>query len=327
MNKKADCCHLSLTKILWDLWCISSVIGIWPRFIEPRMISTTHLTLPLPNISPDLEGLKILQFSDLHFHSKVSDSFYKRLADKVKKLNPDVICFTGDFLCYGLIDDPLRLQQLLRSFNAPYGCYAVLGNHDYQEYVSIGENGDYDVINSDISTQRKGWKRLLTTTLVTGKKSSRIASVQLNEQLMKLMESQPFELLNNETKRIRIKDSYLNICGLEEYMLGRCRPEKAFLNYSKDDPGIVLVHNPDSLPSLIKYPGDIVLCGHTHGGQVNLPGLCKKFMLAEHQELKRGLHHFNGKKVYINRGIGSVMPFRWFSIPELLLLTLKRKTL
>ena len=107
-------------------------------------------------------------------------------------------------------------------------------------------------------------------------------------------------------------------------MLGRFHPEVAFQSYDSDFPGIILTHNPDSISLLQGYPGEVVLCGHTHGGQVNLPGLSEKFTLLENQKLKKGFWKVGDKLVYINRGLGSVMNFRWFSRPELSLFTLRR---
>ncbi len=147
--------------------------------------------------------------------------------------------------------------------------------------------------------------------------------MKYNEVLENLIKKTPFKLLKNESKRVPIRNSFLNVTGLEEYVTGKFNPSQAFQNYDKNYPGIVLAHNPDGVPSLLNFPGDIILCGHTHGGQVNLPWLWKKFTLMENPELKRGLIKKNGQWIYVNRGLGSVMQFRWFAIPELLFLTLE----
>ena len=68
------------------------------------------------------------------------------------------------------------------------------------------------------------------------------------------------------------------------------------------------------------------MCGHTHGGQVNLPWFWKKFTLMENPQLKRGLVRMLDKWIYINRGVGSIMQFRWFAKPEILLLTLEMQS-
>jgi predicted MPP superfamily phosphohydrolase len=310
-------------KITWDLLCIASGIGIWPRFIEPRLIATTDLRLTLPALPLALKGLKIAQFSDLHFSAASSSHFLRKLTKKIEDFSPDLITFTGDFLCHSHLDDPEQLKKFLRQFHAPYGCYAILGNHDYRHYVSINSRGDYDVIDPHASTVKKGWQRLLTTTSLTGITTPAAAHVELHPGLVALLADTPFKLLHNETCVLPIKSSGLNITGLGEYSAGKCLPAPAFRDYQPEYPGIVLAHNPDSLRLLQNFPGDLILSGHTHGGQVNLPGLCHKFMLLENSSLKRGLLKVANKQIYINRGVGGVMPFRWFSLPEVLLLTLE----
>ena len=106
-------------------------------------------------------------------------------------------------------------------------------------------------------------------------------------------------------------------------MLGRCLPEQAFSSFDKKAPGIVMAHNPDCVPALESYPGDVILCGHTHGGQINIPGIRQKFIMIENQQFTRGLHQAGEKWVYTNRGLGAVMEFRWGSPPEILNLTLE----
>ena len=108
-------------------------------------------------------------------------------------------------------------------------------------------------------------------------------------------------------------------------MLGQCRPEKGFEGYQANYPGIILVHNPDGIKTLQDRPGELILSGHTHGGQVYLPWMWKRFTRLENPAVRRGLYHLDGKWIYVNRGIGSVMKFRWFAVPELLSVTLQRK--
>ena len=316
---------ISLASLCWDAWCCLSIVGIWPRFIEHKLLSKTTLNLKIPNLPKDLQGLKIAQFSDLHLYPKVSDSFLHKIKRKINAFQPDIILFTGDFLCFALPQDLERLQKFFSSFQAPYGCYAILGNHDYAEFISINESGEYDVLNSSAGSFSRIFKRLFTHTTLARKTTARASAVKYNETLEKLLQKTPFKLLKNESILLSIKNSFLNLVGLEEYSTGRCDPAQAFLNCDKRYPGIIMTHNPDSVPSLLKYPGDVILSGHTHGGQVNLPWLWKKFTLMENPHLKRGLFHLEDKWVYVNRGVGSVIPFRWFAMPELLLLTLEEK--
>lgn len=308
----------------WDLWCIASVIGLWPRFIEPRLLSITRLALPIPHLPSDLNGLKILQFSDLHWDRRFSSHLKHKLIRKINRLQPDLIVFTGDFLCRSKLENKEELRRFLSSLQAPCGCFAIMGNHDYECFITVNEEGDYDVESpSEASDIGKGFKRLFSSMTLTGQATAEAKRVGLHQELVDLLSQTPFQLLNNETRLVSFRDSKINVCGLEEYSLGRFNPQKAFQNYDRAYPGIVLSHNPDTIVHLKPYPGDVILAGHTHGGQVNLPFLWKKFTRIEHLEFKSGLKSIGKRWAYINRGLASVMRFRWFAMPELTLLTLQ----
>jgi len=311
------------TNLKLNILSACSIIGIWPRFIEPKLLTTTKLDIILPNVQKSLNGLKILQISDLHFHRHFSRAFANRIIKKSGELAPDIIVFTGDFICHGIVEDRNRLKNFLQQFYAPYGCYAVLGNHDYHGYVSVNQHGDYDVIQSqNKSSLLRAFGRLFCSLTLTGHTTAQAKMLPLNQELIDLLTETSITVLHNQTTTIPIKDGYLNLTGLGEYSLGRCDPNKAFEGRSMD-PGIILMHNPDGTPLLKNFPGDIILCGHTHGGQINLPLIWKKLTLLENPQFKKGLLKVDQKWMYINRGLGGVLPFRLFSPPELLLLTLK----
>lgn len=309
----------------WDAWCIASGIGIWPRYIEPRLLEITRLILPITHLPKELDGFKILQFSDLHWNGCFSKSLQKKMIRKVNALQPDVIVFTGDFICRSKLENPEGLKNTLKALKAKVGCFAILGNHDYDRFVTVNAKGDYDV--EDLSTSSnisKGFKRLFQSTVLTKKVTERAQLVDQHAELIKLLKETPFQLLCNETQQVPYNDSWINICGMEEYSLGKFNPIKAFSDYDERYPGIILSHNPDTLEILKNYPGQIILSGHTHGGQVNLPGLWPRFTLIENLQFKSGLKKVGDKWAYINRGIASVMKFRWFAAPELTLLTLQK---
>lgn len=315
-----------LSGLLWDLWCCISIVGIWPRFIEPNLLFTSKYTIPLPSLDRSLNGLKILLISDLHLNTKTPDYFLKKIIKKVKRNNPDLILFTGDFLCFSEMGNSHRLENFLKDIpNAPSGNYCVLGNHDYEHYAYINEEGDYDISfkTESKSIFKKGFKRIFKKIPLTGKITERAKLNKPNNELIKLLENTPFKLLHNHTEIIKIGDSYLNISGLGEYMTGNLNAEKTFSNYQNEYPGIILVHNPDGIRLINKYPGDIILSGHTHGGQINLPFISNKFVLLENLKYKKGYFNEKNKHIYVSRGLGSVFHFRWFSPPELTIFELK----
>ena len=316
--------NFPLTDYLWDLWCVISVVGIWPRFIEPKLLLSNSLNIAIPNLPQPLENFKILQFSDLHLNPSLSNRFLAKILKSMKVFKPDLIAFTGDFLCYSEFGDKERLLTFLNSFDAPYGCYAILGNHDYDAPVSINDKGDYDLINNKNSQFSKGISRLLFKGKLSGKFTPAVKKIGFNGELISLLKETPFKLLHNQTIQIPIGESFLNVTGLGDYSLGRSLPDTAFKNYKAKFPGIILSHNPDAFPSLKTYPGDLVLSGHTHGAQINLPWIWKKLSLMEYPEYKVGIHTLEKKKLYISSGVGSIAPFRWFSPPEVVQITLQR---
>jgi len=307
---------------LWDVACVASIIGIWPRFVEPNLLRTTALRVPLKHLPKQLNGLRIVQFSDLHLNSRMSKKFLAKILKRIQKLSPDIVVFTGDFLCYSQLDDAQRLKNFLNQIHAPGGCFAVWGNHDYEQAASINDQGDYDIIDGKTSTLAKGLRRLLPSSEVTGKITNRLASVCEHQKLRELLDQTPFQLLNNNTLTVQLCGAAINLCGVGEHMLGKCHPDLTFRFYNEKYPGIVLAHNPDCIPILKQFPGDVILCGHTHGAQVNLPWMWKRFMSLENLKFKRGVFQLKDKWIYINRGVASAMPFRWLSIPEILVLTL-----
>lgn len=307
---------------LWDLWCIASIVGIWPRFIEPNLIRVTQVPLAVKGLPEAAKGLRILQFSDLHLHPRISNAFLERLSQKIHQQAPDLIVFTGDFLCKATLIEKERLKRFLGGFKAPLGCFAILGNHDYAEYVSINQKGDYDVVEEEPSMILSGFTRMFAQPPLTKKVTERAQSVLRHQELISLIENSPFKLLDNATISLMEKGIPLNLCGVGEHTLGQCRPKEAFQAWNDQYPGVVLAHNPDSIPHLLDYPGDLILCGHTHGAQVNLPWMWHRLMKLENPHYKRGLIDLGSKKAYVNRGVGSIIPFRWFSPPEITLFTL-----
>lgn len=315
-----------LADLLWDAWCIASVVGIWPRFIEPRCLFSSKISLEIANLPAALDGFKILHLSDLHIHSATSATLLQNIVKQAQKWAPDLIACTGDFLCYSTLKDKERSLHLLQNLQAPYGCFAVLGNHDYAEPISVNEAGDYDIQPGSSSSIGKGLKRLFSTTQLTGKITEHARAVGKQPELIDLLKQTPFQLLDNSCKVIPIKNGALNVVGLGEYSAGQCFPEKAFEGYKQGSPGLILAHNPDSIKLLTNTPGDLILSGHTHGGQIYLPWIWKKLTLMENPHLVRGLFKIQNKWLYVNRGIGSIMQFRWFAPPELTLITLKKAT-
>jgi predicted MPP superfamily phosphohydrolase len=316
--------------LIIDLLAISSIAGIWPRYIEPRRLQVTHLEWELEKKWAHLAGIKIAHITDLHFHTQTSKLFLNKILKTINKQKPDIILFTGDFLCYSQLEAPERLSYFLSELEAPLGSYCVFGNHDYASYVSLTRSGVYDTIPppKPLAGLYRGIYTLFSNLRTGSQVTERARSIALHDSLCRLLANTPFKLLDNATATLPVG---LNLTGLGDISVGRCLPEKAFVLYDRKFPGIVLSHNPDSLPKLLAYPGDWILCGHTHGEQIHIPWpkwgrkLSQKLARLENSAYTRGLFQIKGKRLYVNRGLGGHKPFRLFSPPELCLIhTIKK---
>lgn len=139
----------------------------------------------------------------------------------------------------------------------------------------------------------------------------------------------------------------LPIIGLADFWSGKFNPAPLMNQLDPQTPRIVLSHNPDSAEVLQQWRVDLQLSGHTHGGQVTIPGigaapaLLKKIQplipqvvqskipfikastkVVKHWEWARGLHQIGNNQLYTNRGLGTYAPGRLFCPPEVTVITL-----
>lgn len=114
----------------------------------------------------------------------------------------------------------------------------------------------------------------------------------------------------------------LRIVGLADLWNDGVHPEAAFERCPPDAKRIVLVHNPDAKDYLREHRWDLLLCGHTHGGQVVMPLLGPRVYGVRDQRILSGLHQWQGRPVHVTRGVGSLWGLRFNCRPEVSLLHL-----
>lgn len=256
-----------------------------------------RLTLRARREFSELDGLKIAQFSDVHIGSYMSNERLEMLRERLLALKPDIIVCTGD-----LIDNELgQLTQataLLRGLAAPLGVYMCMGNHEYISALSSP--------NADVS------------------------------RVIKPLRETGTNLLVNESRKIRVGSSHLWLMGLDyPEMRGlppllqstTTRSFDACLSAVNDDgaPRIVLAHNPAQFREGQKRPIDLMLSGHTHGGQVSLGrvGRYEFTPVLPFEVYHRGEYLHEGRKLYVNSGYGGWLPVRINCPPEITLVTLQ----
>lgn len=139
-----------------------------------------------------------------------------------------------------------------------------------------------------------------------------------------IMEKSGFKLLINEKEEL--PQYNINFIGMDDSIFGEYEPAVISGNMDKDMYNIVISHEPDVADRLLEYSIDLLLAGHSHGGQVNLP--FANYLPSLGEKYVRGFYDFENfrqTKVYVNIGLGtSTIPMRFMAAPELTVITLKK---
>ncbi len=190
--------------------------------------------------------MKIVLIADLHMGYSIGHRYIEKMADKINRLEPDLICIAGDIFDndYDALDDPEAITAALKSLKSTYGTYACWGNHDINENILVGFSFDK--------------KEKLTD----------------DARMGKLLTDAGITLLNDET--VCIDDAFYLVGRRDRSRAkkvedGRLSPEELLSGLDRTKPVLVLEHQPRQLKELSEAGADAHLCGHTHDGQM-FPG-------------------------------------------------------
>jgi len=133
---------------------------------------------------------------------------------------------------------------------------------------------------------------------------------ETKEDAQRLLAGTPVRFLDNEVVELSLGDRRVTLCGVD---LAFASPRaRAALQWIESAPGandvrIVVAHRPDVIEALLPSSRvDLIVCGHTHGGQVNIPFFGPPITLSDvpRSIARGGLHELDGKRIYVSRGIG-----------------------
>ena len=265
----------------------SAGLALYADSVGRHEIDVTERTFLIRNLPPAFENFRIVQFSDVHLEQFTEDYFLRRVIARVNALNADLLLVTGDFVSRG----PLPVEMAL---------------------ASAARCGD--LLRGLTCPLRYG---------ILGNHDAAVGPRVVREH----MENGGLPLLVNENVRIERAGQHIVLVGLDDFAggvpdLSLAVPEKP------DAPVILMVHEPDfAIRDPVHRRGplvDLVFSGHTHGGQVRLPGM-RPLALPPLGELFPEGHFRIGDhlQLYVNRGIGTVgVPFRFNCPPEITVATL-----
>ena len=281
------------------IFCGTMLYGYWFGRFQLRVQPTTYTSSHVPAA---FNGYKIVHISDLHLSSFADNpAFLQRVIDTINAQQPDLICFTGDFVGFS-VEETIPFTDMLRQLHAKDGITSVLGNHDFALY----HHGLTDEQKEQKVEQLTAYQR----------------------------DTLGWHLLRNQSYIISRGTAHLQIIGVDNtscqgqgfQTISRGDLMKAIRQLGDETKGenmqILLSHDPSHWRGEVLPTTDIplTLSGHTHAGQVCLFGYPLSSLMFTESE---GWYQLEDQSLYINTGIGCTLPVRIDVPPEITVITLQ----
>jgi len=257
-------------------------------------------TLHYEDLPDAFDGYRITQISDIHSGSFDNRKKIEYGVNLIKEQNSDVILFTGDMV-NNKATEMLPWKDLFSQLHAKDGVYAVLGNHDYGDYVDWPSND---------------------------------AKAKNLEDLIKLQKEMGYDTLLNESRFIERNGQRIALIGVENWGKGGFKKagdlKKAKANVNHEDFKILMSHDPSHWEAEVipdDYHYHLTLSGHTHGMQfgIEIPGWIKWSPVKWRYDQWAGIYEKMGQYINVNRGFGYLgYPGRVGIWPEVSVITLKK---
>lgn len=266
-------------------------LGLYAGEGERHWIDLTHRTFAIPGLAEAFDGYRIVQLSDIHLEAWTEEFFLHDAVARINALNPDAVYLTGDFISEApdSPDFPIRsawkCAQILRSLTCPH-VYGILGNHD---------------------------------------------CMSAPDEIARALTENRVQMLRNAALPIERSGARFWLAGVDDPLKGSPDPEAAIPERIRNlaaEPVILLCHGPDYADDLLTMPSgyavQLMLSGHTHGGQVRVPFVGPLTLPPMGRKYVEGSFRLGKMQLYVNRGIGTVgIPVRLNCPPEITLFTLQ----
>ncbi len=254
--------------------------------IEPHRLQLSRHKLSIPGLPRAWDGLRIVQLTDLHCSRFVSPQFIAHAIELANACAPDLVLFTGDYITYNNHFGPpgwrvIGSRDVVAKFMRQCAAAMRKIRARYGVWASLG---NHDVWFDPVVVTRE-------------------------------IEAVGIPVVRNANQSVRINGETLPIVGLGDLWTDGVYPHIAFAEV--DAPfAIVLMHNPDTFAHWSRPGAHLILAGHTHGGQVNLPLIGPPIVPSQYgAKYAQGLFKRGATQMYVNRGVGMIFPPVRFDCP------------
>ena len=258
-------------------------------FVESNHPRVVKLEIPLARLPEAFDGLTIAQLSDFHYEDHFSVVPIRKAVEMVHSLRPDLIVLTGDFVTVPLIERPALLPRVVATA-AP--CAQIL-----QELQA--PMGRFAILGNHDG--EAGGARIART-----------------------LEEHGIPVLRNQSVPLERGTHRLWLAGIDDVLRGEPDLGAAIEKIPAKEATILLAHEPDFADESSLQPIDLQLSGHSHGGQIWIPGIGAPWLPPLSRKYPRGIYRVGNLTVYTNIGIGTIhAPIRINCPPEITLITLR----
>ena len=264
---------------------VSAIAGAsYMRHFEPDWFEVTRKQVKLRGLQ---EPIRLVHLSDFHASEDVPYSLIEQAIDLALEQGADLACLTGDFIT-STLNEPSEYRRILTKLSSAMPTFACIGNHDGGSWA--GRTYGYPTIDA----------------------------------IQALLVRSDIHLLFNRKTTLQIGRQELQIAGLGDLWAKDLHPERVLeTSPQQDTPLVLLSHNPDCFELLDGYSWDLMLCGHTHGGQLVIPILgSRPFLPVRHTQYAEGLHFWKDHQIHVTRGVGNLHGMRFNCRPEISVLEL-----
>lgn len=256
-------------------------------YLEPRNVHIRRVEVRLKRLPEAFDGFRIAQISDIHFGPYMGKAGVERALRLAEPFRPDLIALTGDFVSH-----PFAQPNGEAGARFVEPCADALAQYKNLLLVAVLGNHDHwnnaDIVEAGLK-ERGIW------------------------------------VLRNASVPLERGNSRLWLAGIDDAFVGAADLGTAVHRIPKEDATILLAHEPDFADHAARFPIDLQLSGHSHGGQVRLPGMGALILPEMATKYPMGLNRVGELQVYTNVGLGVVNPpVRFWCPPEVSLLTLLR---
>jgi uncharacterized protein len=261
-------------------------LAAYACFVEPRWLRVRQTPIHIASLP---SSWRIVHLTDLHLSSAVSLDYLEGTFRQAIAQHPDLICITGDFFTHRL-EGREAYAAALRMLSQAAPTFACPGNHDGGKWA-LARGGPPDA-----------------------------------SELRGLMNEAGIHLLENQDTTLTLSAGRVLIGGLGDVWAGRCAPDliRADFDSSSAPLKILMTHNPDSKSEAAPIAWDLLLAGHTHGGQFSLPFVGTPFAPVADKRFVNGLYSYAGRPFYVSPGVGNLHGVRFNCRPEISVLDLSR---